>query len=489
MSRTIAVDFGASNSAMAILEDNKLLVIPNSEGELTTPSLVSFTKDGKSLVGKAAQRQAVSNPERTISSAKRKIGTNHIYSVGKKKYTPTDIVAMLLKKLKEDAEQFLKDYVSQAIITVPSYFNNSQRQALYKAGEIIGLEVLRLINTPSAVGLDYALRDKSQSGKDKGILVFDFGAGTLSISKMIIGSDVVEVRATAGSTLLGGLDYDMRIYHYIADKIIKESGFDIRTDYMASQRLLEAAEKAKIELLAVNTTEINIPYFYKINGEMKSLEALLERTTFDETTKDLTDKAIALAHQVLNDYYESDYYRVCGDDIDLFLLAGGSSRLPSVRTAINDAFGGKAQIKITSGEAILNGAAYMAALLSGGRHEKLLLEVYPFSVGIETKEGSFTKIIHRNTTIPTSNNLIFTTAVDNQMSIELHVLQGEYPNSKNNKSLGRYIFEGIPPAPRGLPQIEVCVDIDNSSLINLRVKDLATEKEQIYRIASACDAD
>ncbi len=483
MSRTIAIDFGTTNSSMATFNDNKFLVIPNSEGELFTPSVVAFTKDGKLLVGQTAKSQAINNLERTIFSVKRKIGTNHIYSIGIEKYTPTDIVAMLLKKLKKDAESYLGESIKKAVITVPSYFSNAQRQALFEAGKMIELEVLRLISTPSAIGLDYILREKEE--KKKIVLVFDFGGGSLSISVLEIGYGVVEVKATIARTMLGGMDYDIKVFNHISDRFIKESTFDIRNDPIACQRLLETAESAKIELSAVNSTDIYIPYICNIQGEMKNLQTALDRATFDGLTEDLTEKAVKLIHHVLYGRYET----FMPEDIDLVLLAGGSTRLFSFKTAINKIFGGNAKVMISSSEAIMRGASYYTAVLAGDKDEPILLEVYPFSVGIETNDGNYIKIIHRNDIIPTEGRHIITTANDNQSDLELHVLQGEHPKATNNISLGRYVFEGIPPAPRGLPKIEVCITIYANYLIMLSIKDLGTSKEKIYRINSLCKND
>ncbi|HPU02230.1 MAG: molecular chaperone DnaK [Firmicutes bacterium] len=475
MGKVVGIDLGTTNSAIAVLMGSEPEIIPNAEGSRLTPSVVAFTKDGQRLVGQVAKRQAITNPERTISSIKREMGTDYRVEIDGKKYTPQEISAMILQKLKTDAENYLGEKITQAVITVPAYFSDSQRQATKDAGTIAGLEVLRIINEPTAAALAYGLDKK---GEQK-ILVYDLGGGTFDVSVLEIGDNVVEVLATSGNNRLGGDDFDERIINYIADEFKKEHGIDLRQDRMALQRLKEAAEKAKIELSSVTSTDINLPFITATQDGPKHLEMTLTRAKFEELIADLVEKTMEPTRQALSDA------GLKPADIDEIILVGGSTRVPAVQEAIRRFMGKEPRKGVNPDEVVALGAAYQAAVLAGEAKDILLLDVTPLSLGIETLGNVFTKIIERNTTIPTSKKQIFSTAADNQTSVEIHVLQGERPRASDNKTLGRFILDGIPPAPRGVPQIEVTFDIDVNGIVNVSAKDLATGKEQHITITSS----
>ncbi|MBT9283634.1 MAG: molecular chaperone DnaK [Hydrogenibacillus schlegelii] len=468
MGKVIGIDLGTTNSVVAVLEGGEPVVIPNAEGSRTTPSAVAFKPDGERIVGEAAKRQAITNPTRTILSIKRHMGTDYKVEIDGKKYTPQEISAMILKKLKDDAEAYLGEKVEKAVITVPAYFNDAQRQATKDAGRIAGLEVLRIINEPTAAALAYGL-DKED---DQTILVFDLGGGTFDVSILEIGGGVFEVKATSGDNHLGGDDFDQAIIDHLIAEFKKEHGIDLSKDPMAVQRLKEAAEKAKKELSSMLSTTISLPFIAADASGPKHLEMTLTRAKFEELTRHLVERTMGPLRQALEDA------GLKPQDIDKVILVGGSTRIPAVQEAVK-AFIGKEPYKgINPDEVVALGAAIQAGVLAGEVKDVVLLDVTPLSLGIETLGGVFTKIIERNTTIPTSRSQIFTTAADNQTSVEIHVLQGERPLAKDNKSLGRFILEGIPPAPRGVPQIEVKFDIDANGIVHVSAKDLATGKEQ-----------
>ncbi|MBT9253289.1 MAG: molecular chaperone DnaK [Brockia lithotrophica] len=468
MGKVVGIDLGTTNSVIAYLENGEPVIIPNSEGSRTTPSVVAFKPDGERLVGEAAKRQAVLNPERTVISIKRHMGTNYRVKIDDKEYTPQEISAMILMKLKADAEAYLGEPVTQAVITVPAYFSDAQRQATKDAGRIAGLEVLRIINEPTAAALAYGL-DKEE---EQTILVYDLGGGTFDVSILEIGDGVIEVKATAGNNRLGGDDFDQAIVDYLVAEFRRDAGIDLSQDRMALQRLREAAEKAKKELSTSLSTTISLPFIAADATGPKHLEMTLTRAKFEELTRHLVEKTLGPVRQALEDA------KLRPEDIDKVILVGGSTRMPQVQEAIRNFLGKEPFRGINPDEVVAMGAAIQAGVLAGEVKDVVLLDVTPLSLGIETLGGVFTKIIERNTTIPTRKSQIFTTAADNQTQVEIHVLQGERPMAKDNISLGRFILDGIPPAPRGVPKIEVTFDIDANGIVNVSAKDLATGKEQ-----------
>lgn len=475
MAKVIGIDLGTTNSCVAFMEGGEPVVIPNSEGGRTTPSVVAFSKAGERLVGQVAKRQAVTNSERTIQSIKRRMGTDFKVRIDDKDYSPQEISAMILQKLKTDAEAYLGTKVTQAVITVPAYFNDSQRQATKDAGKIAGLEVLRIINEPTAAALAYGI-DKEE---DQTILVYDLGGGTFDVSILELGDGVFEVKATSGNNRLGGDDFDDRIIDWMNEEFKKSSGVELKKDKMALQRLREAAEKAKHELSSVLTTNINLPFVTATADGPLHLDLNLTRAKFNELTADLVEMTIGPTRQALKDA------GLTPDKISKVLLVGGSTRVPAVQEAIRNLLGKEPYKGINPDECVAIGAAIQAGVLVGEVKDVLLLDVTPLSLGIETLGGVFTRLIERNTTIPTSKSQIFSTAADNQTTVEIHVLQGERDMAAYNKTLGRFQLTGILPAPRGVPQIEVKFDIDANGIVNVSAKDLGTGKEQKITITAS----
>lgn len=478
MSKVIGIDLGTTNSVVAVMEGGEPTVITNQEGSRLTPSVVGFAKNGERLVGQLAKRQAVSNPTRTISSIKRHMGEAHYrVNVDGKDYSPEEISAMILQKLKGDAEAYLGEKVTQAVITVPAYFSDSQRQATKDAGKIAGLDVLRIVNEPTAASLAYGI-DKSD---DHTIMVYDLGGGTFDVSILDVGDGVFEVKATNGDTHLGGDDFDKKIMDWMVAEFKKAEGIDLSSDRMAMQRLREAAEKAKIELSGVMSTNINLPFITAGADGPKHLEMDLTRAKFEAMTEDLVERTMGPVRQAMKDAGLSS------SDISKVVMVGGSSRIPAVQAAIKKFMGKEPYKGVNPDECVAVGAAIQAGILSGeeGTSNVLLLDVTPLSLGIETLGGVFTKIIERNTTIPTSKKQVFSTAADNQPSVDIHVLQGEREMAADNKTLGRFELSGIPAAPRGVPKIEVAFDIDANGIVNVSAKDLGTGKEQKITITSS----
>ncbi len=475
MSKIIGIDLGTTNSCVSVMEGGEATVIPNAEGHRTTPSVVAFSKTGERMVGQVAKRQAVTNPDRTISSIKREMGSDYKVEIDGKKYTPQEISAMILQKLKADAEAYLGEPVTEAVITVPAYFTDAQRQATKDAGKIAGLDVKRIINEPTAAALAYGL-DKET---DQKIMVYDLGGGTFDVSVLEIGDGVIEVLATAGNNRLGGDDFDQCITNYLVQEFKKSEGIDLSGDRVAMQRLKEAAEKAKIELSGVTSTNINLPYITADATGPKHLDVTLTRAKFNELTAHLVEKTAGPVHQAMSDA------GISASDLTKVLLVGGSSRVPAVQEMVKKLTGKEGFKGINPDECVADGAAIQGGVLGGDVAGVVLLDVTPLSLGIETLGGVFTKLIERNTTIPTKKSQVFSTAADNQTSVEVNVLQGEREMAAYNKSLGRFQLDGIAPARRGVPQIEVTFDIDANGIVNVSAKDLGTGKEQHITITSS----
>lgn len=477
MSKIIGIDLGTTNSCVAVMEGKEATVIPNSEGSRTTPSVVAFSKDGERLVGNIAKRQAVANHARTISSIKREMGTDYKVKIDDKEYTPQEISAMILSKLKADAEAYLGQKVTQAVITVPAYFSDSQRQATKDAGKIAGLEVLRIINEPTAAALAYGL-DKEEN-KNQKILIYDLGGGTFDVSILEIGDGVFEVLATNGNTRLGGDDFDQRIMDYVVNQFKKDNGIDLSKDPAAMQRIKEAAEKAKIELSGVTKTSISLPFITADQNGPKHIDMELTKAKFNEMTADLVEKTVGPTMAALKDA------GLKASDLAKVILVGGSTRIPAVIDKVKEMTGKDPYKGINPDECVAIGAAIQAGVLAGDVKDVLLLDVTPLSLGIETLGGICTKLIERNTTIPTKKSQIFSTATDNQTSVEIHVLQGEREFAKDNKTLGRFSLVGIAPAPRGVPQIEVTFDIDANGIVSVSAVDKATNKSQSITLTAS----
>jgi molecular chaperone DnaK len=472
--KVVGIDLGTTNSVIAVMEGGQPVVIPNAEGSRTTPSVVAFTKTGERLVGQLAKRQAITNPERTISSIKRNMGTDYRVKIDGKDYTPQEISAMILQKLVNDASSYLGERVSRAVITVPAYFNDAQRQATKDAGKIAGLDVLRIINEPTAASLAYGLDKKEHET----ILVWDLGGGTFDVSVLEVGDGVFEVKATNGDTHLGGDDYDRRIVEWLVDQFRKEQGIDLSTDRQAMQRLTEAAEKAKVELSSVVQTSINLPFITADQNGPKHLEYTLTRAKFEELTSDLTDRCVTPFKNAVSDA------KLDVSHLNEVILVGGATRMPVIQELVRKLTGKEPNQSVNPDEVVAVGAAIQAGVLAGEVRDVVLLDVTPLSLGIETLGGVTHKLIERNTTIPTRKSEVFTTAEDGQTAVDIHVTQGEREMAADNKTLARFRLEGIPPAPRGVPQVEVTFDIDANGIVNVNAKDLGTGKEQKVTITA-----
>lgn len=478
MSKIIGIDLGTTNSAVAVMEGGQATIIPNAEGNRTTPSVVAFTKDGERLVGETAKRQAIMNPSRTISSIKREMGTDYKVEIDGKKYSPEEISAMILQKLKADTESYLGETVTEAVITVPAYFTNEQRQATKDAGKIAGLDVKRIVNEPTSAALSYGMEKENDDIK---IMVYDLGGGTFDVSILEVADGVIDVMATRGNNRLGGDDFDERLMHYINDEFKKENNVDLLKDPTSAQRLKDAAEKAKKELSSTATAQINLPFITAVNGQPAHLNMDISRSKFEGLIADLIDKTLEPVRDALNDAGLS------ASDIDKVLLVGGSTRVPAVVEAVKKLIGKQPQKDINPDEAVALGAAVQGAILAGDVNDLLLLDVTPLSLGIETMGNITTVLIERNTTIPTKKSQIFTTAADNQTSVDIKVLQGERKMSHDNTTIGNFQLTDIPAAPRGVPQIEVTFDIDANGIVNVSAKDLGTGKEQKITITASAN--